>query len=161
MRTRVWLLAAVPIAVALLGCGSSTPTTPSTAASPTPVSPPTPSPFPDINGNWTGTFQSTNLPARTIAVTIVQQSGFCIDGAWKDASSQWTGAISGIATSESFSGQMSFERTADGGGKCTAYANVEGPIDAGSIHWKAGAFTMYGSCDGDLPQSVIVTLQRP
>jgi hypothetical protein len=154
MRAFLWLVAAAAIA----GCGSSMPSAPST---PAPTAPTTPSNFPDISGNWTGTFQSSNLPARTIAVTIVQAGGFCIDGAWKDAAGQWTGAISGIATPETFSGQMSLERTADGGGKCAAVAKIEGPIDANGIHWKAGTFAPSGSCDGDLPQSSTFTLQRP
>jgi hypothetical protein len=39
-------------------------------------------------------------------MTIVQTSS-CVDGAWKDAAGQWTGAISGSASDVSFSGQIS------------------------------------------------------
>lgn len=91
-------------------------------------------------------------------MTIVQTSS-CVDGAWKDGTGQWTGAISGNATATSFSGQVSFERTADGGGACMAVANIQGPIGTAGIQWTAGAFTATAACDGDLPQSTVISLQ--
>src|SRR5690349_3243335 len=85
------------------GCGSN-------GASPSPSNPPssqppaTQDPIPAIAGEWIGTFESPNLPARAISFTMVQSAGYCIDGAWKDTTNQWTGALSGVATSTEFSG---------------------------------------------------------
>jgi hypothetical protein len=92
-------------------------------------------------------------------MTIVQSST-CVDGAWKDSSSQWSGAISGFATADSFSGQFSYERTTDGGGKCTAVGLAEGPIGDDGIGLKVASFSASGSCDGDLPQGTTIKLQR-
>jgi hypothetical protein len=112
----------------------------------------------NIAGNWSGTFASSNLPTRTIVMTIVQASS-CVDGAWKDPSGQWTGAISGLADANTFSGQISFVRTAGGGGACGAVANVQGSIGTDGIHWTATTFTATQGCAGDLPQSTVITLQ--
>jgi hypothetical protein len=136
-------------------CGSSTTTATTPGVVPTT---PTPSVF-NIAGNWTGTFQTTNLPTRNITMTIVQASS-CVDGAWKDTARQWSGGISGFATADSFSGQFSFERTADGGGKCTAVGFAEGPIGDAGIGLKVASFSAPEGCDGDLPQGTTIKLQR-
>jgi uncharacterized protein YceK len=148
------ILAAIAIGVTVSGCSSVT-----TTESPMAPSTTTPAPTPfDIAGNWTGTFASSNLPTRTITMTIVQASS-CVDGAWKDASGQWTGAISGLAGADVFSGQISFQRKADGGGACGAVANVQGSIGTDGIHWTTTDFTATQSCNGDLPQATAITLQ--
>jgi uncharacterized protein YceK len=150
------ILAAIAIGVTASGCSSgTTPQSPTAPSTSTPA--PAPMPF-NIAGNWSGTFASSNLPTRTIVMTIVQASS-CVDGAWKDASGQWTGAISGLADAVSFSGQISFQRTAGGGGACGAVANVQGSIGTDGIHWTATTFTPTQSCTGDLPQSTVITLQ--
>jgi hypothetical protein len=110
-------------------------------------------------GTWSGTFQTSNLATRTITMTIVQ-SASCVDGAWKDSAGQWSGAISGLATADSFSGQLSFERTADGGGKCAAVGFAEGPVGDDGIGLKVASFSPSGSCDGDLPLGTTIKLQR-
>jgi hypothetical protein len=138
------------------GCGSSN----SPSTTPGVFQPTTPtSPVFNIAGNWSGTFRTSNLPTRTITMTIVQSSS-CVDGAWKDSAGQWSGAISGFATADSFSGQFSFERTADGGGKCTAVGLAEGPIGDNGIGLKVATFSTSGSCDGELPEGTTITLQR-
>lgn len=138
--------------IAVSGCSSAAPT----PSQPTFVAPPGPPPF-NIAGNWSGTFQSNNLPTRTITMTIVQTVS-CVDGAWKDAAGQWSGAISGSATADSFSGQISFERTTDGGGACEAVGSIQGPIGSDGIHWTVGPFTATGSCAGALPESTVIVL---
>jgi hypothetical protein len=140
--------------MAASGCSSAAPAAPIPPAFTAPTGPP---PF-NIAGNWGGSFQTSNLPTRTITMTIVQGLS-CVDGGWKDAAGQWSGAISGLATDTSFSGQISFERTADGGGACRATANVDGPIGTDGIHWTVGSFTAVSACNGDLPQSTVITLQ--
>ncbi|HEY3883877.1 MAG TPA: hypothetical protein VGL62_01620 [Vicinamibacterales bacterium] len=155
MTTRGLIVVGLLSGMAATACGSSAP------AAPAPVFQSTAT-IPDafnIAGNWSGTIQSNNLPTRTITMTIVQTSS-CVDGAWKDAAGQWTGAISGWATTDSFSGQISFERTADGGGTCSAVGNAEGAIGNDGIHWTVDAFTSSGACAGDLPQSTVITLQH-
>jgi hypothetical protein len=142
-----WVIAAA-IGVGQSGCGSSvsTPTLP----------PPAAGPFADISGKWTGTIESSNLPTRTITLTA-SQTGTCVDGGW--VGSNWSGAISGFADATSYSGQMSFERM-DDGGQCTAIATVSGPVGSKSLRWTGTGFMAIGSCAGELPQAVIVTLQR-
>jgi hypothetical protein len=142
-------------ALATSGCSSAS----AAPAPPVFTAPSGPTPF-NIAGNWSGTFQSNNLPARPITMTIVQTSS-CVDGAWKDAAGQWTGAISGSATDVSFSGQISFERTADAGGACMATATVSGSIGRDGIHWTAGTFTRTAACSGDLPQSPVILVLQP
>ncbi len=152
LRTGMLCLLLLPI-----GCGSSQPVTPT----PTAPSPPVPPPSPVVNmaGTWTGTVQSANFPARTITL-VVSQGDSCVDGEWHDTTLDWKGAISGFASADSFSGQISFERTAAGGGKCQAAGFVSGPV--GSVmKLAAGDLSApAGSCTGDLPQSLVLTVQR-
>jgi hypothetical protein len=153
--TRIQLAAVFTLCgMAASGCSSAAPAAPIPPAFTAPTGPP---PF-NIAGNWGGSFQTSNLGTRTITMTIVQSLS-CVDGAWKDAAGQWSGAISGLATDVSFNGLISFERTADGGGACTASGTVAGPIGADGIHWKVGSFTASASCNGDLPQATVITLQ--
>lgn len=153
---RAVLVGGVLAPLTATACGSSitTPTTPGVFRPTTPTAPPF-----SMAGNWSGTYQTSNLATRTITMTIVQSSS-CVDGAWKDSTGQWTGAISGFATADSFSGQFSFERTADGGGKCTAVGLAEGPIGDDGIGLKVASLSASGSCDGDLPQGTTIKLQR-
>jgi hypothetical protein len=37
---------------------------------------------------------------------------------------------------------------------------VSGPVGANSLRWTGTGFTAVGSCAGDLPQSVVIALQR-
>jgi hypothetical protein len=145
------LLTAAAIGVWQSGCGSSvsTPTGPA-------LPPPATGPFADVSGNWQGTIASSNLPPRTVTLTV-SQTGSCVDGGW--VGSDWSGAISGYADATSYTGQMSFER-ADDGGHCTAIATVSGPVDNNSLRWTGTGFTAIGTCAGALPQAVVVTLQR-
>jgi hypothetical protein len=91
---------------------------------------------------------------------IVSQGGNCVDGAWTSSTSDWTGAISGYAGTDSFAGQISFERLADGGGKCIAAGDIAGPVGSSMLRWTGTGLTAVGQCSGDLPQSLVITLQR-
>jgi hypothetical protein len=139
--------------IALLGtaCGSSTP-----SSGPGPTAPG--GPFADLSGTWTGTFESVNFSTRNITLTVVQ-SGNCVDGAWINSGSDWHGAISGVATADSFSGFLSFERSASGGGQCDATGAVSGPAGS-TMRFTVDSLTPVGNCSGDLPKGVIVTLHR-
>jgi hypothetical protein len=90
----------------------------------------------------------------------VSQGGNCVDGVWSSSMSGWTGAISGFASADAYSGQFSFERTADDGGKCSAVGNISGPVGATTLRWTSDGLTAVGSCTGPLPQSLVLTLQR-
>jgi hypothetical protein len=110
-------------------------------------------------GNWTGTVKSSNFPTRNITL-VVSQGDSCVDGEWHDATLDWKGAISGFASADSFSGQLSFERTDAGGGKCQAAANISGPV-GDVMKLAAGDLSSPpGSCTGDLPQALVLTLTR-
>jgi hypothetical protein len=111
-----------------------------------------------LSGSWTGTFESANFSTRSMTLTVVQ-TGNCVDGAWISAGSDWHGAISGVATADSFSGFLSFERSASGGGQCDATAAVSGPAGS-TLRFAFDSLTPVGTCSGDLPKAVVVTLHR-
>jgi hypothetical protein len=105
---------------AAAGCGSTITTTPTDANTAA-------GPFANIAGTWSGTLESGNVASRTIKMIVVQ-SGNCVDGVWDSSPAEWTGAISGIATADSYIGQMSLEVQANDGTKCAAVGNVTGPV---------------------------------
>jgi hypothetical protein len=147
MRRAIPGLLAVMLAAA---CSASrTPTTPSSP----------PLNVVNLAGTWSGTLESANFPAKTVTLTV-GQGGNCVDGAWTTASSDWTGAISGYAAADSFSGQFSFERTADGGGKCNAAGTIAGQAGTASLRWTSNDLSAVGSCTGDVPSMIVLTLTR-
>ncbi len=161
----VWATCLV-IAVLALGCGgggssSSTPVSPSPTPTPTPTPTPNPTPAPavpaNVAGNWAGTLESSGFATRNISI-VAFQGGTCVDGAWNTDPPEWVGAISGFADVASFSGSVSFERPADGPGKCGGIATFSGEVGADTIKWTSPGFT--GSCAGGLPQAVTITLRR-
>jgi hypothetical protein len=145
------VLCALALAGVGAACGSST-SSPSTG----PSAPG--GPFADLSGTWTGTFESANFSARAITLTVVQ-TGNCVDGAWITSSSDWHGAISGLATADSFSGFLSFERSASGGGQCNGTAAITGPAGS-TLRFTADSMTAVGACAGDLPRTIVLTLHR-
>jgi hypothetical protein len=58
-----------------------------------------------------------------------------------------------------FSGQISFQRTGDGGGACSAVGTAQGPIGTDGIHWTVDTLSPTASCSGALPQSIVIVLQ--
>jgi hypothetical protein len=145
---------AVIIAMPALGCQSSqdSPTT-------TPTSPGA-SPSADVvnvAGNWVGTLESTNIAAQTISMVVVQ-FGNCVDGSWKSADGDWTGAMSGFAMKDSFSGQITFERRSNGG--CLASGNVGGDVGSDTLRWTGIGATPIGQCAGNIPQSIVISMRR-
>jgi hypothetical protein len=112
-----------------------------------------------MSGTWTGTFESLNFPPRTITLTVVQSLN-CVDGAWTSSTGDWKGAISGYATADAFGGVLSLERSASGGGQCSATSTVSGPASQSAIRMTATSFTPFSSCTGDLPTGIVVTLHR-
>jgi hypothetical protein len=115
------------IAVVALGCGGSSAAPP---AAPTSSSAPPGEDVVSIAGNWVGTLESTNVAVQTISMVVTQFAN-CVDGSWKSADGDWTGAISGFAMKGSFSGQITFERRSNGG--CLAAGNVGGEVGSGTL----------------------------
>jgi hypothetical protein len=151
MRTTVAaIVIALGLAAASFGCGSA-PSTPSPA--------PLPSPVVNIAGNWNGTFESENFSTRTIAMTVVQ-GGNCVDGVWTSGASDWTGAISGFAGPDSFSGQISFEAVTESGDRCTGVGNTSGQVGSDTLRWTSTGFTAVGQCTGTLPKTIVISLRR-
>ncbi|MEQ1760039.1 MAG: hypothetical protein ABL986_17115 [Vicinamibacterales bacterium] len=150
------IVAAIAVAVSTLGCGSAP------AAQTSPTHTPSPQtvtgPFVELAGTWTGTIESSNFPARTITVTLIQSLN-CVDGVWRSNDGEWTGAISGLATMDAYTGQVSFERSEDRG-RCGGIANVAGPSDPSTLRWSGAGFAVRGTCAGDLPQSIVLSLVR-
>jgi hypothetical protein len=149
-----YLVVIVPLSLAavIASCGATAPAP--SAPTPAPIGP-----VVNIAGTWTGTFASANFPTQTITL-MVYQSTNCVDGAWSSVSSDWAGSISGYAGEASYSGLVSFERTAGGGGKCLASGTISGPVTGNTLHWTAASLTPIGACAGDLPQSIVIDLQR-
>jgi hypothetical protein len=135
------------------GCGGSS--SPSAPSSPAPSGPaPVPVDVVNMAGTWVGTFESPNLGAQQITLTVVQSAN-CVDGTWRSAAQDSRGAISGFAAKDSFTGQVSFER-----GQCSAVAEIAGTVASDTIQWTAETVRPFGSCADPLPQSIVLSLRR-
>ena len=149
-----WRIAcAVIIAMSALSCQESGQESPAT-------NPSSPAPSGDVvnvAGNWVGTLESANVAVQTISMVVVQFAD-CVDGSWKSADGDWTGAISGFARSDSFSGQITFERRSGGG--CLASGNVGGDVGSDTLRWTGIGAAPIGQCAGNIPQSIVITMRR-
>lgn len=129
----------------------------STTSIPSPTTPT--GQFANLSGTWTGTLESAAFPAAPITLVVVQ-SADCVDGAWTSSTGDWKGAISGYATEDAFGGFFSLERSASGGGQCRATGSVSGPASQSAIRLTVTSLNPVGSCVGDLPTDMVLTLQR-
>jgi hypothetical protein len=137
------------------GCSSN----PATAPSPSPQPPPAVS-FVNLAGSWSGTLESSTHQTRTVTMVVVQD-GSCVDGVWTSTQDQWTGAISGYATADSFTGDISIQTPNDLGDRCTGVGKTSGPVDTGSLRLTSpGMFSVVIRCNSLLPQSVVLTLRK-
>ena len=143
----------------LLGCGSSSAPTAPTLAQHTPgvVAPPT-EPVVGLAGTWVGTIESSNFAARSITLVVVQSTN-CVDGAWRSDDGQWLGALSGVATGDTYVGQISFVRSEDRE-RCEGLADVDGPITGASLRLTGAGFTVRGTCERALPQGLVISLRK-
>jgi hypothetical protein len=148
------LIVRLSLAAVLTSCGATAPTPAPSTPAPAPTGP-----VVNIAGTWTGTFASANLPTQTMTLMVYQATN-CVDGAWSSGSSDWAGSISGYAGEASYSGLVSFERPSGGSGKCLASGTISGPVTGNTLHWTAASLTPVGACAGDLPQSIVIDLQR-
>jgi hypothetical protein len=89
---------------------------------------------------------------------VVVQFADCVDGSWRSADGDWTGAISGFARKDAFSGQITFERRSGGG--CLASGNVGGDVGSDTLRWTGIGATPIGQCAGSIPQSIVLTMRR-
>jgi hypothetical protein len=90
----------------------------------------------------------------------VAQAGNCVDGAWLSTTGDWRGAISGFATADAFNGFLTFERSAGGGGECTATGTLVGPASQGALRLTTQTLGPLGACAGDLPAGIVLTLHH-
>ena len=142
------------VATAMTACSSDSSTEPPpTHAGPTAPPPGPVEPSVNIAGNWTGTLES-NLGSQAISMTVVQLAN-CVDGTWISSGQNSRGAISGFAGTNSFTGQLSFER-----GQCSAIGTVSGEVGADTLRWTSSDFKPFGPCSDPLPQSIVVTMRR-
>ena len=151
---RILFASVFVLACVASACGSTPGSTPVTPLPPTP-----PGPFADISGAWTGTIESANFSTRTITLTVAQTTN-CVDGAWVSSTGDWRGAISGFATANAFEGFVSLERSTSGGGQCNATGPVSGSASQSAVRVMSPSLTPVGSCAGDLPTGIVVTLHR-
>ena len=158
------LLVCALLAVAASSCGgsgSSSPPVSPTPTSPTPAPPP-PAPGAIVNlaGNWVGTFESANHRTQSITMLVVQFDN-CVDGSWRSTSGDWSGAISGFAGRDFYTGQISLERPASSpDGACQAIGNVTGEAGSTTLRWTGTGLTATRPCAGELPQSIVITMRR-
>ena len=149
--SRLLFAGAIVLACVASACGGSM------SGAPSPTTPA--GPFADLSGAWTGTIESANLSIRTITVNVAQTTN-CVDGAWVSSTGDWRGAISGFATADAFEGFISLERSASGGGLCNATGAVSGRASQSAIRLTGTSLNPVGSCAGDLPTGIVVTLRR-
>ena len=155
---RIWqTLLCLALAASALGCevsgvhtDASTPTSPGGVPA---------EPVVNIGGTWVGTLESANMAPIPISMVVVQ-FGNCVDGSWRSAGGEWTGGISGLAGTNSYTGQMSFERPSGSGGSCLARAEVSGDVGSDTLSWTGAGPAPLGPCTGDLPRSIVVNLRR-
>ena len=100
--------------------------------------PTTPSPS-NLAGNWSGTLASSTFATVPITMTLAQ-SGFSVTGAWTSTLPGWNGTVSGLADTDSFTGEVSVPSSLELGGPgtsghCMGTAMVNGSATAASIHW--------------------------
>jgi len=156
--SRILVAGAIVVACVASACGSSHGSTSgSTPGAPSPAPPA--GPFADLSGTWTGTIESANFSTRTITVNVAQTTN-CVDGAWVSSTGDWRGAVSGFATADGFDGFLSFERSASGGGQCNATGTLSGPASQSALRVTSTGLSPVGSCVGDLPAGIVVTLHR-
>ena len=148
-------LVCLVVTVVTAGCSSSGSSTepPPTHTGPTAPPPGPVEPSVNIAGNWTGTLES-NLGSQAISMTVVQLAN-CVDGTWSGSGQNSRGAISGFAGTDSFTGQLSFER-----GQCSAIGMVTGEVGADTLRWTSSDMKPIGPCSDPLPQSIVVTMRR-
>ena len=91
---------------------------------------------------------------------VVVQTTNCVDGAWITSTSDWHGAISGLASIDALPGFLSFERTSSGGGACDATSAINAVITPGTLRLTIDALSPVGACSGDLPRQIVMTLHR-
>ena len=151
---RCGIACGILIAIASLSCGGSA-DTPSSGSPTSPTAPP--ADVVNLAGNWVGTIESANLPPQTISMVVVQFAD-CVDGSWRSSDGDWTGAISGFARKDSFSGQITFERRSNGG--CLATGNVGGDAGSDTLRWIGVGATPIGQCAGNIPQSIVINMRR-
>jgi hypothetical protein len=151
---RCGIACGIIIAIASLSCGGSS-DTPSPGSPTSPTTPP--ADVVNIAGNWVGMIESANLPPQTISMVVVQFAD-CVDGSWRSTDGDWTGAISGFARKDSFSGQITFERRSNGG--CLATGNVGGDVGSDTLSWIGVGATPIGQCAGNIPQSIVISMRR-
>lgn len=147
------LACGVIVAIAGLSCQGSN----DAPGAEAPTSPTAPIAVADIAGNWVGTLESANGPPLTLSMVVVQFAD-CVDGSWRSTDGDWSGAISGFARTDAFSGQITFERRSNGG--CLASGNIGGDVGSDTLRWISIGATALGPCAGSLPQSIVLTMRR-
>src|SRR6185312_441143 len=105
-----------------VACGSSTPAAPS---------PPPPA---QIAGNYTGTWQATQVTGGPYLISYVMQlnqSAGNVTGTWSTA--QANGTVTGTTTPTTFSGTFTWNAVTNGGSPCTGSFAVSGNAGGNTV----------------------------
>ena len=148
------LIVPLSLAAVLTSCGATAPTPPPSTPAPAPIGP-----VVNIAGTWTGTFASANFPTQTITLMVYQATN-CVDGAWSSGSSDWAGSISGYAGEASYSGACLVRAALRRQRKVSRVWQHQRTCDGQHAPLDGASLTPIGACAGDLPQSIVIDLQR-
>lgn len=142
-----------------LDCGGAPPPAPS----PSPIPAPVPGQLPNLQGNWSGTLESSSFSTKTVSALFFQEAD-CVDATWHSVSSgaRWVGAISVfVRLGGSLDGDMSFEVPVSGR-LCTGTGTVTGEVtdNTGTVRWTLTSYSTNTCTASDVPSQMILRLQR-
>jgi hypothetical protein len=146
----------VSVVAVFPGCSQSEVSTPTVHI---PTSPTTPTePVVNVAGNWVGTLEYANGISQPISM-VVTQFGNCVDGSWRSADGDLSGAISGFALKDSWEGQISIDRRSGGG--CLSAGNVAGEVGSSTLRWTGSRAAPIAPCaSGGIYQDIVITMRR-
>lgn len=147
--SRMKRLIVIAALLAAAGCsGSSSPTAPTPAPVPQPA---------QIAGNYTGTWQATQVTGGSYLIAyvmVLNQSGANVTGTWSTA--QANGTVNGTTTPTTVSGTMTWNGVTNGGTPCTGTFAFSGNAGGATATWGSPAVT--ANCT-NLPTGITIAAQ--
>lgn len=153
-----------------VSCGGDAPSpVPSPSPIPAPVPPPMPTPtppgsgqLPDMEGEWSGTLESSSFSTRTIAAMFFQEADE-VEGTWYtvDPGPRWIGAIGAFAGPGSLKGDMYVEFPVSGR-PCSGVGTLTGEAtsNTATLRWAVTSYSTNTCTANDVPNQMMMRLQR-
>lgn len=120
-------------------------------------SPAAPSSY-SLDGVWTGTIESSNFQAVSIAITFTHTND-SVDGTWMSPA-DWNGTMQGTMTRQGvFTGTMAFSvrRSLGKDDRCISTSIVSGAMEGERFRVECAGFS--DACSG-IPKNIRVTMER-